>query len=110
MIHLPDIQKQIHTELERLAEAYPGQQVDIWTCRHPEGPIIKFTAFVHGSTELGLTSHSKTDDTPFLAVNAFLAAFPPAELDNQRLEEIASLEDRISQLRSLIKYTPEKVL
>lgn len=81
--------------LERMAAAFPWEQVAIWTERQPAGSI-SFTAIAQGDKELGFSWNCEHGSTPEEAAEKLIKF-------TIRRDPEAAVKDQIAKLRAEIE-------
>jgi hypothetical protein len=95
----------IISEIERLAEALPWDQVDIWTRRTPEGEY-RFVAYVHDNAKFGFSSESSSELSPKDAVDSVLKDCANRDPEIARKKKIAELKAQIEKLQAVLIGMP----
>ena len=100
-------------QLERLAEACPWDNVDIWVCREPEGRV-SFMAKVDQNDKMGMPYIFESAEDPEKAVSAAIERAKDRDPEKARTAKIAELKANIEKLQSVViglpPYRPNREL
>lgn len=100
-------------ELERLAEACPWDEVDLWARRAPAGEY-RFTAYVPDNEKFGFKSAFGNGDTPAAAVSDLIKKTGARSPEISREKAIAELREKIARLEAVViglpPYRPGRIL
>jgi hypothetical protein len=103
----------IIAQVERLAEACPWDDVDLWTRRTPEGKY-DFTAYVRDNPTYGLKSVFGNGKSPNEAVTDAIKQTANRDPEISRRLAIAELQSKIEKLQAVViglpPYRPGRIL
>lgn len=103
----------IISELERLAEACPWDEVDLWARRAPAGEY-RFTAYVAENEKFGFKNTFGHGDTPAEAVTDLIRQTGARSPEIARNKAVAELREKIAQLEAVViglpPYRPGRIL
>lgn len=92
-------------QLERLAEACPWDQVDLWAQREPEGKY-SFVAYIGSNEKFGFECTSGRGPTPEEAVDAALKNTGARDPEIMRCKKIQQLREQIEKLQAVVIGLP----
>lgn len=90
--------QEIYQQLERLAEAFPWDRVDIWIERAPEG-VYRFTAYIADNQKTGAKSIFTNGASAAEAVDDAIKQAPSHDPEQSRLARIKELEHELARLQ-----------
>jgi hypothetical protein len=103
----------IIAELERLAEAFPWDVVNLWIGREPEGKV-RFTAYIEDNTKFGFGAQFGHGESPALAVDDVMKQASSRDPSIAKAKRIAQLQGEIERLQAVIigmpPYRPNREL
>lgn len=92
-------------QLERLAEACPWDQAEIWICRTPEGRY-EFTAHIPENPKFGFPYLFCTKETPREAVDEAIKQTGSRDPELMRKRKIEELRQQIEKLQAVVIGLP----
>jgi hypothetical protein len=92
-------------EIERLAEAFPWDPVQLEIRRTPEG-TFNFCAYVPRNEKFGFESVIRVDGTPQAAVDDCLLHAPSRNPAKAREQKLAELKAQIEKLQAVVIGMP----
>lgn len=100
-------------QIERLAEAFPWDVVDIWLQRDPEGKY-RFTAYLHQNDRFGFSSDFGHGETPNEAAEDLIKRANQRDPEIARKSKVAELMATIERLQAVViglpPYRPNREL
>ena len=92
-------------QLERLAEGFPWDEVELSLKRKPEGEI-RFVVYIPRNEQFGFDSIFTFDETPEQAVTQALSRAAARDPDLARHAKIVQLRQQIEKLQAVVIQIP----